>query len=62
MRTLATLLAVVAGALLLTSSGPRAACANVGCVAVSCLDSSACIGDCFCFHEGPGMGVCVSTN
>ena len=60
MRSLAVVLALVAGALLLTSARPDPACATGTCPAIACYSSSVCLSDCFCFRQGPGPGVCSS--
>jgi len=62
MKTLATLLAVVAGALLLSSSTPKPACARGYCGVAPCVNSSQCLSDCSCMRSGPALGRCVSFN
>ena len=62
MRTLATLLAIVASAFIVSSATPDKACASGYCGTAPCLDSGICLSDCVCIRQPPELGYCASIN
>ena len=60
MRTLATLLALVAGALMLSSARPDAASCQIYCSTAPCFDESTCLSGCVCIRLPPHLGNCAS--